>query len=88
MANILEFLSKYYLIFDLISLFLVFSLIGYFVSRKKEKENTFKINSGQKNTYQNINDIKDLQPQINTNMSLQDLVKENKSVNNNSSNGL
>lgn len=88
MANILEFLSKYYLIFDLISLFLVFSLIGYFVSRKKEKENTFKINNGQNNTYQNINDIKDLQPQINTNMSLQDLVKENKSVNNNSSNGL
>ena len=88
MANILEFLSKYYLIFDLISLFLVFSLIGYFVSRKKEKENTFKINSDQNNRYQNINDIKDLQPQINTNMSLQDLVKENKSVNNNSSNGL
>lgn len=88
MANILEFLSKYYLIFDLISLFLVFSLIGYFVSRKKEKENAFKINNGQNNTYQNINDIKDLQPQINTNMSLQDLVKENKSVNNNSSNGL
>lgn len=88
MANILEFLSKYYLIFDLISLFLVFSLIGYFVSRKKEKENTFKINNGQNNTYQNINDIKDLQPQINTNMSLQDLVKENKSVNNNSSNVL
>ncbi len=88
MANILEFLSKYYLIFDLISLFLVFSLIGYIVSRKKEKENTFKINNGQNNTYQNINDIKDLQPQINTNMSLQDLVKENKSVNNNSSNGL
>ena len=88
MANILEFLSKYYLIFDLISLFSVFSLIGYFVSRKKEKENTFKINSDQNNTYQNINDIKDLQPQINTNMSLQDLVKENKSVNNNSSNVL
>ena len=88
MANILEFLSKYYLIFDLISLFLVFSLIGYFVSRKKEKENTFKINSDQNNRYQNINDIKDLQPQINTNMSLQDLVKENKSVNNNSSNVL
>ncbi len=88
MANVLEFLSKYYLIFDLISLFLVFSLIGYFVCRKKEKENTFKINNGQNNTYQNINDIKDLQPQINTNMSLQDLVKENKSVNNNSSNGL
>ena len=88
MANILEFLSKYYLIFDLISLFSVFSLIGYFVSRKKEKENTFKINSDQNNTYQNINDIKDLQPQIKTNMSLQDLVKENKSVNNNSSNVL
>ena len=38
MTSILEFLSKHYLIFDLITLFLIFSLIGYFVSRKKEKD--------------------------------------------------
>lgn len=37
MTSILEFLSKHYLIFDLITLFLIFSLIGYFVSRKKKK---------------------------------------------------
>ena len=84
MANVLEFLSKYYLIFDLISLFLVFSLIGYFVSRKKEKNSKFKLDSN--STTQNINNVNIIQNQINTNMSLQDLVKENKNVNNNSSN--
>ena len=86
MANVLEFLSKYYLIFDLISLFLVFSLIGYFVSRKKEKNSKFKLDSN--STTQNINNVNIIQNQINTNMSLQDLVKENKNVNNNSSNRL
>lgn len=86
MANVLEFLSKYYLIFDLISLFLVFSLIGYFVSRKKEKNSKFKLDSN--GTTQNINNVNIIQNQINTNMSLQDLVKENKNVNNNSSNRL
>lgn len=45
MTSILEFLSKHYLIFDLITLFLIFSLIGYFVSRKKEKDSKFKLDS-------------------------------------------
>lgn len=71
----LEFLSKYYLIFDFIALFLIFALVGYFVSIKKEKNNKFKIDKKktEENTYQ-----ESIQSTLNTNMSLQDLVKENK----------
>lgn len=86
MTSILEFLSKHYLIFDLITLFLILSLIGYFVSRKKEKDSKFKLDSN--STTQNINNVNTIQNQINTNMSLQDLVKENKNIGNNESNNL
>ena len=86
MTSILEFLSKNYLIFDLITLFLIFSLIGYFVSRKKEKDVKFKLDSN--NNTQNISEVNNMQNQINTNMSLQDLVKENKNIGNNESSNL
>ncbi|MBD9107003.1 hypothetical protein EGP99_04240 [bacterium] len=86
MTSILEFLSKHYLIFDLIALFLIFSLIGYFVSRKKEKDVKFKLDSN--NNTQNISEVNTMQNQINTNMSLQDLVKENKNIGNNESSNL
>ncbi len=86
MTSILEFLSKHYLIFDLITLFLIFSLIGYFVSRKKEKDVKFKLDSN--NNTQNISEVNTMQNQINTNMSLQDLVKENKNIGNNESSNL
>lgn len=86
MTSILEFLSKHYLIFDLITLFLIFSLIGYFVSRKKEKNVKFKLDSN--NNTQNISEVNTMQNQINTNMSLQDLVKENKNIGNNESSNL
>ncbi len=78
MTDILEFLEKNYLWFDIIVLFLIFSLIGYFVSQRKEKENQFKI----ENHEGSMNDISSLQGQIKTNISLQELVKENKSVGN------
>ena len=86
MTSILEFLSKHYLIFDLITLFLIFSLIGYFVSRKKEKDVKFKLDSN--NNTQNISEVNNMQNQINTNMSLQDLVRENKNIGNNESSNL
>lgn len=75
MANILEFLSNNYLIFDIISLFLIFALVGYFVNIKKEKNKVFKIDKKENNTN---NFQKSISNGINTNMSLQDLVKENK----------
>ena len=82
MTDILEFLGKYYLWFDIIALFLIFSLIGYFVSQKKEKENQFKI----ENPEGSMDDISALQGQIKTNVSLQELVKENKTVGNKETN--
>lgn len=75
MKNMLDFLSKYYLIFDIIALFLIFALVGYFVNIKKEKNNKFKIDK--KKTEEN-NFQESIQSSLNTNMSLQDLVKENK----------
>ena len=84
MTKILEFLSKYHLIFDIISLFLILSLIGFYATRKKEKNFKFKI--AKENTKQNIDNVKE--NHINTNMSLQELVKENKNVNHLDSNWL
>ncbi len=83
MMKVLEFLDKYYLLFDLISLFLILSLIGYFVTRNKEKDVKFKINSNE-----TVNVNIQMQNQMNTNMSLQELVKENKNVGNKESNNL
>ena len=70
MEQFINFITQHYLLFDIITLFLILALIGYFVNIKKQKSNVFKIN--------NI--------PINTNMSLQDFVIENKSVGTNTNN--
>ncbi len=80
MTIILKIISEYYLVFDIISIFLILSLIGFFVSRKKEKEIAFKIDAS--NISLNASSINNTENKINTNMSLQDLVKENKNINN------
>ena len=46
----------------------------------------FKLDSN--NNTQNISEVNTMQNQINTNMSLQDLVKENKNIGNNESSNL
>lgn len=76
----LDFLSKYYLIFDLVALFLIFALVGYFVSIKKEKNNKFKIdkNKVEENDFQ-----ESIQSSLNSNVSLQDLVRENNNLGSN-----
>ena len=71
MEQFINFITQHYLLFDIITLFLILALIGYFVNIKKEKNKVFKINNSE-------NEIKDIP--INTNMSLQDFVNENKSV--------
>lgn len=76
----LDFLSKYYLIFDLVALFLVFALVGYFVSIKKEKNNKFKIEKKKAGE----NDFQEsIQSGLNSNVSLQDLVRENNNLGSN-----
>ena len=77
MEQFINFITQHYLLFDIITLFLILALIGYFVNIKKEKNKVFKINNSE-------NEIKDIP--INTNMSLQDFVNENKSVGTNTSN--
>ena len=77
MEQFINFITQHYLLFDIITLFLILALIGYFVNIKKQKSNVFKINNGENE----INDIP-----INTNMSLQDFVNENKSVGTNTNN--
>ena len=61
MEQFINFITQHYLLFDIITLFLILALIGYFVNIKKQKSNVFKIN----NAENEINDIP-----INTNMSL------------------
>ena len=77
MEQFINFITQHYLLFDIITLFLILALIGYFVNIKKEKNKVFKINNSE-------NEIKDIP--INTNMSLQDFVNENKSVGTNANN--
>lgn len=77
MEQFINFITQHYLLFNIITLFLILALIGYFVNIKKEKNKVFKINNSE-------NAIKDIP--INTNMSLQDFVNENKSVGTNTNN--
>lgn len=76
MDKFINFITNNYLILDIISLILILSLIGYFVNKNKEKAKVFKINDES-----NINLIEDIP--IDKNISLQEIVNENKSINNN-----
>ena len=44
MEQFINFITQHYLLFDIITLFLILALIGYFVNIKKQKSNVFKIN--------------------------------------------
>lgn len=49
MDNFIDFLGNIYLILIVITLILVFALIGYFVNKKRSKGNQFKIDNNQNN---------------------------------------
>lgn len=70
MDRLFEFCEKYYVYLDVIIVFLILALVGYFVNINNKKKKTFKLDDN--NAFNNINSG------INTNMSLQDFVKENK----------
>ena len=57
MEKILDFLANYYIIFIVITVFLIFSLIGFFIKREREKNKQFKIkdNSTKININSDIN---------------------------------
>lgn len=77
MDIIINFASKYYFIFIIITIFLLFALIGYFVKKNKKDTEPFKIKEEQSNEL-NIDNI-----QANQHVSLQDALKENSGMNNN-----
>lgn len=70
MDRLFEFCEKYCVYLDVIIVFLILALVGYFVNINNKKKKTFKLDDN--NVFNNINSG------INTNMSLQDFVKENK----------
>lgn len=70
MDRLFEFCEKNYVYLDVIIVFLILALVGYFVNINNKKKKTFKLDDN--NALNNINSG------INTNMSLQDFVKENK----------
>lgn len=76
MEEILMFLSDNYLILVIISLFLIFALIGYFVEMKNGVEEPFKIeNDVFKTPELNLENI-----EINNNVSLNEMFKGKASV--------
>ena len=73
--KILDFLANWYVIFIIISLLLIFSLIGYFVTKRRKKNSIFKLSSEQNNNI-NIADIP-----LDNNVSLNEALNKNKTVN-------
>lgn len=74
MENIIEFFSNHYKLFIGITGILIFSLIGYFVSEKRKKNNTFKLDNQDNNMELNIGESQ--------NMSLQDAIRGKATIKN------
>ena len=73
--KILDFLANWYVLFIIIFLLLIFSLIGYFVTKRRKKNSIFKLSSEQNNNI-NIADIP-----LDNNVSLNEALNKNKTVN-------
>lgn len=82
MNDFTNFLGDHYFIFVLITLFLIFALVGFFIDMKRRKSSPFKIDSNpMSNTNLNIDNI-----QVTNNVGLSQYVNDNKTVNNDTSN--
>ena len=85
MTSLLDFLADWYILLILISLILVFALIGYFVEQHRHKAFPFKIAS-EKNKVEEIN-VEDLKS-MDSGVSLSDALIKNATLkNNNNQNG-
>lgn len=85
MTSLLDFLADWYILLILISLILVFALIGYFVEQHRHKASPFKIAS-EKNKVEEIN-VEDLKS-MDSGVSLSDALIKNATLkNNNNQNG-
>lgn len=77
MERLLGFLSKWHILFIIISVILIFALIGYFVEKKRHKASPFKIAS-EKNKIEEIN-VQDLK-NMDQSMSLSDALNKNVTI--------
>lgn len=78
MTKILAFAEQNYVILIIISLILIFALIGYFVNIKNKKETPFKIASDK---MKESNDLNIENIEVSNNISLQQKLKDNASHN-------
>ena len=74
MEGLLNFLKNYYVIFIILSVLLIFALIGYIVDKKKKESKVYEAASESKG----LNDVN-----IDTNVYLQDAVNKNINMNSN-----
>ncbi len=77
MDSIINFASNHYLALIIITLILIFALIGYFVAQKEKKASPFKIAT------ENNNDLNIENIQVTNNVSLQQAIKDGATVKNN-----
>lgn len=85
MTGLLDFLADWYILLIIITLILVFALIGYFVEQRRHKESPFKIAS-ERNKVEEIN--VDQLKSMDAGVSLSDALNKNATLkNNNNQNG-
>ena len=77
MEKILNFLGNYYYIFDIITVFLSLSLIGYFINQKNKNETPFKIKRKEYSMQNIVGSLQEL-----GNISLQERVNKNANIKN------
>lgn len=74
-----EFLGEHYIIFIVISIFLIFSLIGYFVNEHNKKKDTFKIKGDNIDALNISSDVNNtnIANNIADNMSINEIINKN-----------
>ncbi len=74
-----EFLGEHYIIFIIISIFLIFSLIGYFVNEHNKKKDTFKIKGDNIDALNISSDVNNtnIANDIQNNMSINEIINKN-----------
>ena len=83
MTKLLDFLADYHVLFIIITIVLIFALIGYFVEQHRHKASPFKIAS-EWNKVEEIN--VDKLKSMDTSVSLQDALSKNVTIKNNKNN--
>ncbi len=75
----LDFIEQYYILFIVISVILIFSLIGYFVNERNKKGTSFKVNNETHDKLNISNDTNNINiaNNIADNMSINDIINKN-----------